>query len=233
MGLSAQRGFVANVMRARSSNQVERPRAFTLIELLLVMALLTVVMALVSPSLGPFLRGRSVGYEVRRFIQLTRLAQARAANEGVPMRLWVDPDLRMYGMDPEFSMDANLSTMTAPIPGQQQPASGGHSVAYPLASDVQVEADPRSWATMSGNTFALQFRWAAGQGAFAQGRRFSFRFTPDGGIDETSPWGIWFRGNADPNARTAARSGDEVYVSQNYARTRYEVQTNQLAIPAR
>ncbi|MFM8421582.1 MAG: prepilin-type N-terminal cleavage/methylation domain-containing protein, partial [Verrucomicrobiota bacterium] len=33
-------------MRARSSNQVERPRAFTLIELLLVMALLTVVMAL-------------------------------------------------------------------------------------------------------------------------------------------------------------------------------------------
>lgn len=210
-----------------------RSRAFTLIELLLVMALLTVVMALVSPSLGPFLRGRSVGYEVRRFIHLTRLAQARAANEGVPMRLWVDPDLRLYGLDPEFSMDATLSTTTAPIPGQQQPASGGRSVAYPLASDVQVEADTRSWASMSGNTYALQFRWAAGQGAFAQGRRFSFRFTPDGGIDETSPWGIWFRGNPDPNARTAARSGDEVYVSQNYARTRYEVQTNQLAIPAR
>jgi prepilin-type N-terminal cleavage/methylation domain-containing protein len=206
--------------------------AFTLIELLLVMALLTVVMALVSPSLGPFLRGRSLGYEVRRFISLTRLAQSRAAHEGVPMRLWVDPDLRMYGMDPEFSFDTT-TPLTAPGDGQPQSASGGRSIAYPLASDVQVEADPRSWASMSGNTFALQFRWAAGQGAFAQGRRITFRFTPDGSIDETSPWGLWFRSNRDPVSSQAVRPGDEVYVSQNYARTRYEVQTNQLAIPVR
>jgi hydroxymethylbilane synthase len=78
-----------------------------------------------------------------------------------------------------------------------------------------------------------EFLPAAGQGAFAQGRRITFRFTPDGSIDETSPWGLWFRSNRDPVSSQAVRPGDEVYVSQNYARTRYEVQTNQLAIPVR
>jgi len=222
--------------------------AFTLIELLLVMALLTVVMALVSPSLGPFLRGRSLGYEVRRFISLTRMAQARAAHEGVPVRLWVDPDLRMMGMDPEFSLDGQgVGAGTAPAGGvatggavtgaggtsAPSPATSAPSLAYAMSPEVQVEADPRSWASMSGNTYALQFRWAAGQGAFAQGRRITFRFTPDGVIDETSPWGIWFRHQPAGEARKAVYERDEVYVSQNFQRTRYEVQTNRLAMPVR
>ncbi len=212
-------------------------RAFTLIELLLVMALLTVVMAIVSPSLGPFLRGRSLGYEVRRFISLSRMAQARAAHEGIPIRLWIDPDLRMYGIVPEFSLDpsqtpslSSPSSNPSPLPSS---SSGNPALAYPLSPEVQVEADPRSWASMSGNTFALQFRWAAGQGASSQGRRVTFRFTPDGAIDETSPWGLWFRHQPDPNERHPVGPDDEVYVSQNFQRTRYEVQTNPLAIPAR
>lgn len=201
------------------------------------MALLTIVMAIVSPSLGPFLKGRSLGYEVRRFISLSRLAQARAANEGVPIRLWIDPDLRMYGIEPEFSLDPTLaqspsSTSSNPDPTPSS-STGNPSLAYPLSPEVQVEADPRSWASMSGNTFALQFRWAAGQGPSSQGRRVTFRFTPDGGIDETSPWGLWFRHQPDPNTRQPTRPDDEVYVSQNFQRTRYEVQTNQLAIPSR
>ena len=117
-----------------------------------------------------------------------------------------------------------------PIPSS---SSGNRTLAYPLAPEIQVEHDTRSWASMSGTTFALQFRWAAGQGASSQGRRVTFRFTPDGGIDETSPWGLWFRLQPDPNSRKAVPMADQVYVSQNFQRTRYEVQTNQLAIPVR
>ena len=166
------------------------------------------------------------------------MAQARAANEGVPIRLWIDPDLRMYGIEPEYSLDTGLSSSAAtsstmgypPIPSS---SSGNRTLAYPLAPEIQVEHDTRSWASMSGNTFALQFRWAAGQGASSQGRRVTFRFTPDGGIDETSPWGLWFRLQPDPSSRKAVPMADQVYVSQNFQRTRYEVQTNQLAIPFR
>lgn len=224
-------------MNVAASRNHRAPRtAFTLIELLLVMALLTVVMAIVSPSLGPFLRGRSVGYEVRRFISLTRLAQARAAHEGVPIRLWLDPEQHRMGLEPEFSLDTQVAspsgTSSQPMPEASQ-ATGGPSLAYPISPEVQVEADPRSWASMSGNTFNLQFRWAAGLGAPGQGRRITLRFTPDGAIDETSPWGVWFRHQPAGDERRSVRPEDEVYVSQNFQRTRYEVQTNRLAQPVR
>jgi prepilin-type N-terminal cleavage/methylation domain-containing protein len=65
-------------------------RAFTLVELIVVMTLLVTVIALASPSLAGFFRGRAVDAEARRFMSLTRLGQSRAAPEGVPMILWVD-----------------------------------------------------------------------------------------------------------------------------------------------
>lgn len=196
-------------------------RGFTLIELILVMALITVVMALISPSLGGFLRGRSMQSEVSRFISLTHYAQARAAHEGIPMRLWVDPELRTYGLASEYVLSQ----------GGQDPRLRE----YELASDLEVEVDNRSFASLQGNRLALQDRWAAGQPMSGQtaGSRSQvvFRFTPDGFIDETSPLGLWFRHK--PLGGGSIRRGqsdprDEVYVGQNLMRLRYEVQTNQL-----
>ena len=196
-------------------------RGFTLIELILVMALITVVMALISPSLGGFLRGRSMQSEVSRFISLTHYAQARAAHEGIPMRLWVDPELRTYGLASEYVLSQ----------GGQDPRLRE----YELAPDLEVEVDNRSFASLQGNRLALQDRWAAGQPMSGQtaGSRSQvvFRFTPDGFIDETSPLGLTFRHK--PLGGGSIRRGqsdprDEVYVGQNLMRLRYEVQTNQL-----
>src|SRR5262249_35221447 len=67
-----------------------KARAFTLIELILVMTLLAIVLAIASPALSRFFKGRGLDNEARRFLALTRHAQSRAVGEGVPMVLWFD-----------------------------------------------------------------------------------------------------------------------------------------------
>ena len=78
-------------------------RAFTLVELVVVMTLLVTVIALASPSLAGFFRGRAVDAEARRFMSLTRLGQSRAASEGVPVILWVDTAQHTYGLEVDSS----------------------------------------------------------------------------------------------------------------------------------
>ena len=73
--------------------------AFTLIELILVMTLLAIVLAVSSPALSKFFKGRGLDNESRRFLALTRHAQSRAVSEGVPMVLWFDPEARTYGVN--------------------------------------------------------------------------------------------------------------------------------------
>ena len=73
--------------------------AFTLIELILVMALLVIVIGVTFPSLQTFFRGRTLESEGRRFLTLTRYAQSRAVTEGIPMTLWIDPLEGVYGLE--------------------------------------------------------------------------------------------------------------------------------------
>ncbi len=75
--------------------------AFTLIELILVMAILTMVIALVTPKLSRFFEGRSLDSETGRLVSLTRYAQSRAASEGIPMLLWINPRAGSYGLQQE------------------------------------------------------------------------------------------------------------------------------------
>ena len=85
--------------------ETSRKGGFTLIELILVMALLTVVMALAAPQLSGFFKGRSLDSEARRFVSLTRYAQSRAVSEGAPMVLWIDVKERTYGLEMQPGFD--------------------------------------------------------------------------------------------------------------------------------
>lgn len=76
-------------------------RAFTLIELIIVMTILGVVMASAAPSLTRFFRGRKLDSEVRRFISLTRYARSLAAERAIPMIVWLDANGGTYGLRPE------------------------------------------------------------------------------------------------------------------------------------
>lgn len=85
-------------MNLKPQRHLSSARAFTLIELMLVMAMLLIVLAVSFPSLRGFFRGRNLDNEARRFLSLTRYAQNRAVSEGYPMVLWIDVKEGTYGM---------------------------------------------------------------------------------------------------------------------------------------
>jgi type II secretion system protein H len=75
--------------------------AFTLIELVLVMALLVAAASVVAPMLSNFFRGRTLDSEARRLQSLTHAGQSRAVSEGTPMLLWLDAPQHAYGLERE------------------------------------------------------------------------------------------------------------------------------------
>src|SRR5208282_2111327 len=58
-------------------------RAFTLVELILVLALLVIVTSLVAPAMSNFIRGRALDSEARRLCALMHAGQSRAVSEGM------------------------------------------------------------------------------------------------------------------------------------------------------
>jgi type II secretion system protein H len=81
-------------------------RGFSLIELILVMALLAVAVSLVGPVLSNFFRGRTLDSEARRILALAHAGQSRAVSEGFPMLLWVDASRHTYGLEQETTAQA-------------------------------------------------------------------------------------------------------------------------------
>ncbi len=77
--------------------------AFTLIELILVLALLVVITSIAAPAMAKFIRGRALDSEARRLSALMHAAQSRAVSEGMPMMLWVNEKTGSYGLEAETS----------------------------------------------------------------------------------------------------------------------------------
>lgn len=75
--------------------------AFTLIELVLVMALLVVAVAIVAPRMTDFVRGRALDSEARRLMALMDAGESRAVSEGTPMVLWFDQKQNACGLQEE------------------------------------------------------------------------------------------------------------------------------------
>jgi type II secretion system protein H len=147
-------------MTLRTGNRTNaKPfRAFTLIELILVMAMLLIVLAVAAPSLSNFFKGRSLDSEARRFLSVTRYGQSRAVSEAIPMILWIDAQEGAYGLEQEASYNN----------------ADGKAIDYDLGKDLQIEVrDLPNQATV--------------QVGLANRNPNSIRFRPDGFIAETSP----------------------------------------------
>lgn len=82
-------------------NKQSTPAAFTLVELILVMALLATIMALAAPSLSRSMRQRYVADEAARFLAATEYARDEAVSQGVPMTLWIEPATGHFGVEPK------------------------------------------------------------------------------------------------------------------------------------
>jgi type II secretion system protein H len=87
----------------------DTPRGFTLVELIIVMALLAIVMAISAPSLSRSLRQRNLDHEAVRFIGLTEYARNEAVSQGIPMFVWIDPNTSHFGVSPKAGFTVNES----------------------------------------------------------------------------------------------------------------------------
>lgn len=100
---SWNRGCSGTLRRESPGFGWTRFNAFTLIELILVLALLAVMTALIVPRMSGFVRGRALDAEARRMLALMDATQSRAVSEGAPMVLWLDEKSEKYGAEAEVS----------------------------------------------------------------------------------------------------------------------------------
>ena len=124
-GLAAWRG-----------QRVREWAGFTLIELIIVMAVLVVLLAVVAPSISATMRGRVLDEQGTRLLALTEYSRDEAASQGVPVVVWVDPGSGRFGMDvkagftdaalraKEYTLPADFSF--DPVAGAQASKTGGH-----------------------------------------------------------------------------------------------------------
>ena len=178
-------------------------RGFTLIELILVMALLTVVISLTAPRLSRFFHGRTLDSEARRLLALTRSGQSRAVSEGIPMDLWVDTEEGTFGLEAEPSYET----------------SDPKAVDFELDSGLQLEvvamtvAAPANTVTMNRNQ----------QTSIASVPRVNLvhaslptiRFLPDGSIGEASPQKL----------HLTSMDGGSLWLAQSHDGLSYEIRS--------
>jgi len=120
------------------------------------MALLSIVIAIGAPRLARFFHGQTVQEEGQRLLALTRYGQSRAASEGLPMILWMNPANGSYGLRVQDGFTSGATTA---------PAGTGKDVSFKLGD-------------------GLRFQFEQGVTMPKQGA--SILFAPDGSIDESS-----------------------------------------------
>ncbi len=197
-----QSGYTPGTRTSRLLSFPHAPRAFTLIELILVMALLTIVISLTAPSLSRFFHGRTLDSEARRLLALTRAGQSRAVSEGLPMDLWVDAEQGEFGLEAEPSFET----------------SDPKAVEFELDSRLKIEVINKSVATPV-NTFNLAqqaSRASKPPAVLAREGLPTIRFLPDGTIGETSPQKL----------HLASSDGGSLWLAQSHDGLSYEIRTS-------
>jgi type II secretion system protein H len=131
--------------------------AFTLIELILILALLAIATSLAAPSLSSFFRGRALNSEARQLLSLTHAGQSRAISDGFPMLLWIDRASRAYGLQMESAVQ-NGDAQDADPKAEE----------FGLNDNLEIEAVNATALSVNGHSLP------------------AIRFLPDGTVDENS-----------------------------------------------
>ena len=176
--------------------------AFTLIEFILVMALLMTVMAFAAPTLSNFFRGRKLSSEARRFVTLARYGQSRAVSEGSPMMLWLDRTDGSYGLRSE---DGNTARNLPVESGRLRERSG-----YEGADKKQPEF-----------RLADDLRFSLTEASQTNGRIVTIRFLPDGAMDEGSLRILLIQ--QVPRSDVRNSKPESVWIVQSRDQSRYEI----------
>ncbi len=178
---------------------------FTLIELILVMAILTMAVSVTAPALSNFFRGRTLDSEARRLLAMTHSGQNRAVTEGVPMDLWVDPDEGKVGLEAEPSFEPS------------DPRAVEFTLDTGLHIEVAQQAEPAGAATTSLSLSRLQAPSIASvpRVNLTHPGLPTIRFLPDGTVSETSPRSL----------KLSGRDGSSLWLAQTKDKLNYEIRT--------
>jgi prepilin-type N-terminal cleavage/methylation domain-containing protein len=178
-------------MRVASTNA-----AFTLIELILVMTILTIAVAVAAPNLASFFRGRTLDSEGRRLLALTRQGQSRAVSEGVPMELWLDAQSGSFGLEAEPSYE---------------PADP-RAVEFTMDSDLKLEVTELTSGSAARPSMVVPATGASTPRVLSNRPNLpKLRFLPDGSISQSSP----------PMVRLTGRDGGSLFLV--LSTNRYEI----------
>jgi prepilin-type N-terminal cleavage/methylation domain-containing protein len=137
----------------------EQLRAFTLMELLLVMAIITLMVALAAPRLSAFAAGQKADEMARTVVSLARYGSSQAVSDGRAYRLNVDAASREVWL----TMDSD-GQFVAP------PNDYGKHYVMPdgvrLATDIEAKPDGGTYVTFnsSGRGEAGQIHLTNSQG---------------------------------------------------------------------
>lgn len=173
---------------------------FTLVEMVLVLALLVVAVSLVSPRISGFIRARAVESEARRLLAITHAGRSRAISEGRVMYLWLDAAQGRYGLEPE-------------IPGRR-----GDSAAIEFSSDPGLQVSFTTATSLLGQTgsgILPKPLSAAGNRVRSPRNVPGIRLLPDGSIDEESPQAMQIRDG----------EGSTLWLVEGSDRRHYEIRT--------
>lgn len=211
----------------RAPPRPDRPTpGFTLIEIILVLAILAAVLAVSAPSLGRFFRGRNLDSEAYRLMALTRHAQDRAVTEGIPMILWLDLDARRYGLlaDPVWSIApagsraGRLETLALGTPAVNRTVlqDDPKAVDFQLADDLEFEVELDNVRTNTMGLLDIQETKVAS--------RPMLRFQPDGYLPSEGPRWILLRHRQTQNQQA---DSSRLWIAPGPSRVAYEIWTNQ------
>lgn len=191
-------------LRVRRVHLPPAAAAFTLIELILVMTILTIAISIMAPALGNFFRGRSLDAEMRQLLALSHLAQSRAVSEGVPVEVWLDGPNGTYGLEAEPSYepeDPKAVDLTLDKDIQLEVLSGANNAG---AAPSQADLTPLRSGSGSASSPAVLSKHA---------NLPRLRFLPDGTCSESSPQTV----------RLTGRDGNALYLVQSRNRLTYEI----------
>ena len=77
-----------------------RRAGFTLIELVLVLAILAMMAAFIAPALAKSSRQRAMDQEALRLLAIVDFARNEAVSQGVAMAVYIDTTTQTFGMEP-------------------------------------------------------------------------------------------------------------------------------------
>lgn len=183
--------------------RTSRRCGFTLIELILVMAILTVAVSVTAPTLSNFFRGRSLDSEARRLLALTHGGQSRAVSEGVPVDLWINADEGTIGLEAEASYED----------------SDPRAAEFKVDSGVQIEVvQPAPTVAPRVLTPGQMPNTASVPPVkLAHSSLPTIRFLPDGTIARTSPTRV----------RLVARDGSSLWLVETSDKCNYEIRSTE------